>query len=258
MSVTAVISFCKRFTAKFLEVVGAGIATAVTGYLLAHFSGYWSAPAPAAIEVAPGAGVVSKSRRAQPLQPVSADAKGQRPTPAPDLSPAPMPPAPTAVNAAEAAARQHPTEASAPENRARDEKSVEAKVRAALANVDANRPVAPDLRPQQTDIPPAPAAVGAPSRPVDAVPSAAAVTPPAADTASPLAQQAPVLSEQPLPAVEIKSRPVAAVAASPMPAPPAEEDKGPLALIKKIPDLLRSDSPEADGEAPRPPLPVGK
>jgi hypothetical protein len=46
MSVPVVVSFFKRFTVKFIEVVGAGAATAITGYVLAHFSGYWSAPKP--------------------------------------------------------------------------------------------------------------------------------------------------------------------------------------------------------------------
>ena len=59
MSEPAVTSFFKRFAVKFIEVVGAGIATALSGYLLAHFSGYWSSPAstlpsvPPTVQVAP-------------------------------------------------------------------------------------------------------------------------------------------------------------------------------------------------------------
>jgi hypothetical protein len=33
---------------KFVEVIGAGIATAITGYLIAHLGGFLPAPAPAA------------------------------------------------------------------------------------------------------------------------------------------------------------------------------------------------------------------
>jgi hypothetical protein len=36
-----------------------------------------------------------------------------------------------------------------------------------------------------------------------------------------------------------------------------EEDRDILSMIKKIPDLLRPKPSAADGEAPRPPLPVG-
>ena len=55
MSEPVVTAFFKRFAVKFVEVVGAGVATALSGYLLAHFSGYWSSPAstPPAVQVAP-------------------------------------------------------------------------------------------------------------------------------------------------------------------------------------------------------------
>ena len=86
MSEPAVTSFFKRFAVKFIEVVGAGIATALSGYLLAHFSGYWSSPAsaPATVQVAPNlstgvsTSVVSKSQRAQPVHSAWLDAAEQR------------------------------------------------------------------------------------------------------------------------------------------------------------------------------------
>jgi hypothetical protein len=264
MSVSAVVSFFKRFTVKFIEVVGAGIATAITGYLLAHFSGYWSSPAPApsAIQASPNTSAVSKTQRAQPTPPVSADAKEQRRTPAQEVSPAAMQPARTTVNAIQAAAaRKHISETSAADSKPRDEESVEAQVRAALANVDATRPAAPDVPLHQADIPPAPSAVVAPPRPAEGPlgGETVAATPRAADV-----QQSPIQSE-PLPTVEIKSRPVAAVEPLPSAAPPPpaqenvqEEDSGLLSVIKKIPDLLRAASPAPTDEAPRPPQPVGQ
>ncbi len=72
MAVADGASFFSRFTMKFVEVIGAGIATAVTGYLIAHLGGFWSAPArtpevtPAAVQMAPAVSAVPKSARASP------------------------------------------------------------------------------------------------------------------------------------------------------------------------------------------------
>ena len=94
-------------------------------------------------------------------------------------------------------------------------------------------------------------------RPALQTQSPSGAVPRAADPLPPPAQQPPVQSE-PLTTVEIKSRPIASVDASP-PQPPAaeEEDKGLFSAIKRIPDLLRSDTPPPSNEAPRPPMPVG-
>jgi hypothetical protein len=153
------------------------------------------------------------------------------------------------------------TDTSAAESKPRDMEAVEAQVRAALANVDANRPVPADAPPHRGDSPPGPSAVAAPPRPPEApLGTADAAVPPRA--ADPQAQPpAPPVQIEPLPTVEIKSRPVADVAAM----PPAssgqesvEEDKGLLSAIKKIPDLLRFGSPAPADEVPRPPLPVSQ
>src|SRR6266496_2901380 len=79
------VSYLSRFFVKFVEVIAAGVATAISAYLLAHFGGLLP-----------------------PSTPVSA-------------------PAPTSVSEKEP--RQ---------------KSAEALARAALANVDANRPAPAD------------------------------------------------------------------------------------------------------------------
>jgi hypothetical protein len=287
MSDPAVTSFFKRFAVKFIEVVGAGIATALSGYLLAHFSGYWSAPAsaPPAVQVAPntsagtgtgtGTSVVSKSQRAQPARATSTDAKEQRVTTAnpPAVQPARAVVSTKEVSAKEANAKeanakesaasrkQSPAEVPAVESKPRDEESVEAQVRAALANVDASHPAPAEVTPRPSDVSPLPPAVAAQPKPAESTPPPAAVAavPPAAETAPPPAEKGP-LEPEPLAPVEIKSRPVAAVEASPPVAPVSavkEEDRDILSMIKKIPDLLRPKPSASDGEAPRPPLPVG-
>jgi hypothetical protein len=334
MSVFGLGAFFKRFTVKFVEVVGAGIATAVSGYLLAHFTGYWSprTGAPAAVQVAPNAGapnatVATKSPRAQPKQPVVLDVGEQRLANAPEPEPATKPQPHSAAIAAPppqppqppqpAPVRKHPTtETSAAESKPhdtqRDMESVEAQVRAALANVDASRPAPPELPPHQADIAPAPPAPVTPSRlvepsphqldnpapqpaalarphqaepsppqpavqaprPADGIAAVApannAETKPTPAAAAPVelaplpqpqpVQQPPAPSE-PLPTVEIRSRPVAAIDSSASAAPENKtggDDKGLFSVFKKIPDMLRSDTPAADGNAPRPPLPVGQ
>jgi len=80
MAVANGASFFSRFTMKFVEVIGAGIATAVTGYLIAHLGlgGLWSTPArtpevaPAAVQMTPAVSSVPKSARASPAQPPAA------------------------------------------------------------------------------------------------------------------------------------------------------------------------------------------
>jgi ABC transporter substrate binding protein len=75
------VSYLSRFFVKFVEVIAAGVAIAISAYLLAHFGGLLpppstpvSAPAPTAVQVGP-ASEVAESRRAQPTPPVAADAR---------------------------------------------------------------------------------------------------------------------------------------------------------------------------------------
>ena len=296
MSVPDKVSYFSRFTMKFLEICAASIATAVGGYLVAHLGGYlpWPgrepAPTPAAIQSATSpSGVVSKTPRAQPPQPVppaSADADEPRPAAAPDAGSAAKRPARTTVNATQAAPSHRPMttgtiapeskphEVESPESKPRDAESVAAQVRAALEKVDAHRPAPSDAAPQTVSLPPAPPAATVEPRPAEgpvlgttgavavAPPATAAVVvpPPAAEAAREPVQQAPVQPE-PLTPVEIKSRPVAAVEASPspQPAPPAhEEDKGFLSTLAKIPEMLRPAAGATGKDPPRPPLPVGE
>src|SRR5215831_19118007 len=98
------VSYFSRFFVKFVEVTAAGLATAISAYLLAHFGGFLlssptpaSAPAPTAVQVGPTASEVAESRRAKPTPPVAAAAVNeQRPAPqqdtdAPVAQPAPNP-----------------------------------------------------------------------------------------------------------------------------------------------------------------------
>ena len=68
------VSYFSRFFVKFVEVIAAGVATAISAYLLAHFGGLLppsptsvSAPAPTAVQVGSTASEVAESRRAWPL-----------------------------------------------------------------------------------------------------------------------------------------------------------------------------------------------
>jgi hypothetical protein len=256
MSVSEGVSYFSRFFAKFAEVIAVGLATAATGYLIAHLGGLSSSPTPAAIQIAPSASGVS-SPPAQPAPPVSAEANEQR------LTPTAAQPARRTVNATKAVppSKHLKTDTSATESQPRDEKSVEARVRDALAKIDANRPATPDVPPHQADVPPGGAAVEAEPRPVvDGPPGAGTVTvvPRAVDQPRPV-QQAPI-QPAPLIAVERKSRPVAAVEASPAPQParPSEEDRRFSAPEPIISDLLRPNPPMPTGDVLRPPMPVNQ
>jgi len=272
MSVADKSSYLSRFAIKLVEMVAAGIATAVSGYLVAHLGGYLfsSAPAPATVQVAPTTSGASKAAstgpHAPPARAASADAGEKRRASPSDVGPAAAPVRTTATAAPAAVARKPvTTDPSADAGKAGDENTVEAQVRAALANVDASRPAAmPPAAPHQAEAPPAPVAVAVPAS-ADSAAAAGAVeaAPRAADLVPQPAQQAPVQPD-PLTTVEIKSRPVVDVGALPAAAPVqkdaqenSQDDSGLLSAIKHIPDLLRASSSASDGDPPRPPRPVG-
>jgi hypothetical protein len=291
-------SYFSRFAVKFVEIVAAGAATAVSGYLVAHLGGYLSAPpsvpaaapaAPAAVEVAPRTGSVPKvavTPRVEPTKPAAADNNEPRGAAQRETGPAAVAPARTTTNTAPAAParKRATTEAAAAEGKARekepaeakprekettesrardkdDRESVEAQVRAALANVDASHPASAE----RTAPPAPPRAAEAPltTGTIAATPRAAVVALP--PQPAPLVPVQPV-APNPLISVEIKSRPVANVAG--MPAPDGgqpegvpedvKEEKGFLATIKRIPALLRPGAAVTTSEPPRPPLPVNE
>jgi hypothetical protein len=134
---------------------------------------------------------------------------------------------------------------------ARGEKSAEALARAALANLDADRPAPADGPTRRVST--APMA----SAPVDVVPRPTDLPLPAAGVPPP-----PAAAEAPPRHVTVVELPPPNAGgpgeiAVPVPAPAAEEAKGLFSLPKRMLGLLRPGTPSLAGEAPRPPLPVG-
>ena len=288
-------SSLSRFTLKFLEVLTAGFATAVSGFLIAHFTGYFAVPtsAPAVVQPAAIHDVQSGTQGAILADPA---------VPAPATLPVSsvMNAAPAAVKAAPPAALHQSTPADelpssagteakphdAAETKPRNAtkrasaQSFEARVRAALAKVGASYPASADLphraalSPTDRD-PRSPAAepqpldtstssiVSAP-RPTDTAPRlapghAAAAPAPQAPTVQDTGAQNSAVELTPPVAVEIKSQPVAGVDTN-QPAqaaaePPGADQDGTFAAITK---RLRSDKPLPEDQAPRPPIPVGQ
>jgi hypothetical protein len=300
-------SYFSRFFVKFVEVSAAGLATAISAYLLAHFGGLLSssptpasAPAQTAVQVGPTASEVAGSLRPQPTPPAAAAAVNkQSPAPQQDTdAPVAQPARKAAKDANALPPRKHTkTDTSEAEKEARGQKSAEALARAALANVDANRPAPNDaliepgladthsvpgdtqprranVPPRHTDVgPPQPVAVPPNAARIEAAPHAANVQPHPVEispaTGADLQPRSPDVRSSPVAPVDIQRRPI--TGADPLPPrtnppleisapqqpPTADQDKGVFSALKRIPDLMRPDPPAPTGETPRPPMPVG-
>ena len=265
------VSYLSRFFVKFVEIIAAGLASAISAYLLAHFM---SSPTPAspptvtAVPVAPNASGVA----AQPAPPAAAAAASEHPAPqdSPEAKLVPK----TGREAKVLPPRKHTkTDTSVAGKEPRNQKSAEEQVRAALANVDANRRVpadgtiGPDLTDTRSvpvdDVPPRQASV--PSQQPGVLPRPADVPPRSASEPAPNAANVLLQPVQPPPARGADLRPrspdirttspsVSPVAPQPMPS--ADQDKDVFSALKRIPDLLRPDPSGATGEPPRPPMPV--
>jgi hypothetical protein len=259
------VSYLSRFLGKFVEILGAGLASALCAFLLAHFGGYLSPssgrtppPVKAAIEAvmepASPATATAPATTAAPAMtaaPAAAEVIDERPAKPEADGPAAQA-APKPVRATKASPPPNPgrTEAGAAEKRPSG-MSAEALARAALANIDASRAAATD---------------GAPPRATEAARDAEAQ--PRATGATSLARPSEI---RPMSTVDIPSRPVAGiegppsasaqhaggppleVAAAP-PQQPAAHERNLFSGFKLIPDLLR---PASTPTTPRPPLPVG-
>jgi hypothetical protein len=239
-------SYLSRFFAKFVEIVAGGLATAMCAYLIAHLGGPLSSvtPAPAAVSAGPAAGEVATSVPAQPAPPVAAAvASEQRRGSQPVTDAPPAQPARKAEKAALAVPA--PKDVKTGMSMARSEKSVEALARAALANVDADRPAPADVPNRRVSTgtgPAASAAVEVQQRPADMPPRQSDIPPPpAAVEAQPRRVAVDPLSPNASPPPEITA---------PRPEPPADQVKGLFSFLKR-------GAPSIVGEAPRPPLPVG-
>jgi hypothetical protein len=154
------------------------------------------------------------------------------------------------------------------------QKSAEATVRAALAHVDANRPVPTDAQTgpgftrapsvptdvqRRASVPPlqpievpraaimetAPRATDVPPQPAEPRPAAGTDLPPRSPDIR--------TSDAPLPS---NARPPLQIAV-PYPLPPAEQDQDEFSAVTLLPDLLRPDPPPRTGAIQRPPMPVG-
>jgi hypothetical protein len=172
------VSYFSRFFVKFVEIIGAGLASAVCAYVLAHFGGLRpssstpvSAPAPNTVQVGPTGSELPTSLLYQLTPPVAAAAVSEpRPAPQQDTDAAVAQPVPKgAKDVKPLRPRKHTkTDMSMTERKPPGQKSAEALARAALANVDADRPTladAPigrgltDTRPVPADVQPRPADV---------------------------------------------------------------------------------------------------
>jgi hypothetical protein len=263
----AEVSYLSRFLVKFVEIVGAGFASAVSAYLLAQFGGVlMSSPAPGVVQATPTAGAAADAVRAPPPLPVAAAAVNE-PQPAQEPTGArSVPPAGKVTEPALPPRAEGKTDRGAAEKRTPADKSAEALARAALAKMDADRrsPAAPPMpRPAHAR---AAAAIEAAPRPTEVRPQA--VQPQPVGAAQPL--RSPAGPPAPATPANVESGPVAA--AEPLPSgagasvetsapksPPATDRHrwGVLSALGRIPDLLRPDPPPMLGEAPRPPAPVG-
>ena len=250
------VSVFSRFFVKFAEIIAAGLATAVSGYLIAHLSGALSSPVPepARAVIAPAPDV---SPPVQPPSSISGDlneqhtaAKNEQHTAAKEaVSPPPQLTRP--VNTGKTAPpRKHTETATSVAESKRDQESLVARVRDALANVDAGR----------TGLPTVPARIDLrvdPASPAPQPPSSANISRGAATGAAPPGNvelgSFPARQTQPNPliAVEIQPRPVA----EPSTAPSGETETG---IISGLERMLRHDPLAGSEEAPRPPLPVGQ
>ena len=272
------VPYFSRFLVKFVEIIAAGFASAISAYLLAHFGGVLlSYPTPAPAPVTPTASLLADSVRAQPIPLLAvAPVNERRAVPQKDIdAPAVQPAANVGKEAKTLPLRKHAkTATSVAEKGPRGQKSVEVLTRAALANIDADRPAPVDapigpglndtrarvdaIQPRQASVPPRQADVV--PRPVDLPPRAAAINAaqPAADTQPQPVQPRPAIGtnlQQRSPDVPATVDPQPSSSA-PQPTP-ADQDKDVFSALKRIPDLLRPDPPTAAGEAPRPPMPVG-
>src|SRR5262249_29026828 len=137
MSVSAEVSYFSRFLVKFIEMIAAGLATAMCGYLIAHLNGAVSSPptpASAVNQVPPSASMLS-SLPLQPNPPVSFDTNKLPPPPQQEVNAPPVAqPRQTTANIIKVEPPRKRVE-----NATTAVESNHHRVRAALANVDAKR-----------------------------------------------------------------------------------------------------------------------
>jgi hypothetical protein len=229
MSGPAKVSFLSRFAVKFVEIVAAGIGTAVSGYLVAHITGYLSSPTTASVEPPqaaihsvdqkprePGNGTSATASKAHDAESVEAKVRaalakvGSASPAAPDVQPPPADAAPVApVAVTEPQPAKELTASPAPLD------TVEIK----------SLPVATVDQPSSDQ------------------PSSTGHDAQASDPATVAAKRAPAATGSLLP---------------PQPPPVNLAEGGLFSVFKHFPNMLRHDEPEPDESDVRPPRTLGQ
>src|SRR5262249_14243405 len=120
MSASEDASYFSRFLLKFVEIIAAGLATAVSGYLIAHLTGVLSSPAPspgpAAMQGAPSALAPAPVQAVSPSTDATSNSPSQVTAASPQVNaPSPQGNAPSAqVNAPSAQANAPSPQVNAP------------------------------------------------------------------------------------------------------------------------------------------------
>jgi hypothetical protein len=256
MSVSAEVSYFSRFLVKFIEIIAAGLATAVSGYLIAHLSSALSSPAPTPAGAAnqmPASTSMLSSLPLQPKPPVSFDTNKPPPALQQEVNapPAAQPGQTTADTKKVEPPRKHVENATTAAESNHQRNPLLARVRAALANVDAKHTDPLEVTPRRADLNRPSPAVAQP-HPISAPPTI--TTPPiTATAASPLipgeVRSAPIhdtpIDPNPLPRVEVTSR-------------PAAESPAPSTEMSPLEQRLRQDPLIGTVDPPRPPMPVAQ
>jgi hypothetical protein len=128
------VPYFSRFLVKFVEIIAAGFASAISAYLLAHFGGVLlSYPTPASAPVTPTASLLADSVRAQPIPLLAAPINERRAVPQKDADALAVQLAPNAGQEAKTLPlRKHAkTDASVADKGSRAQKSTELPTRAA-------------------------------------------------------------------------------------------------------------------------------
>lgn len=260
MPISDDVPYLSRFLTKLIEIIAAGLATAVSGYLIAHLSGILSSPAPPQAP-APAAAIIAVGPSAlpQPIPPnsgpvnepsVTSRQQADAPIVAEPTLPQQQLNAPPvaqftrgSVNDVKAtASRKHIEITTSAAESKRDQRSFITRVQAALRNADHAPP-----RLSNTDL------IAAHPPPVPDASAAVAVKPAGGTVVrSGPALEAPIQPYPPGP-IEIESRPVTSVQSSPAPA--AEKETG---VLSDLEEILRHDPFARSDDAPRPPMPVGQ
>ena len=245
MSAPENVSLTSRFALKFVEIVAAGLATAASGYLIAHLSGILSAPDAAVTTVVDGSMV--SGQPPQPVAPTGAETTQERLVPQQEAdAPRAVGPTRRIVNITKTQpAGKHIEKPVKGADGTRDENSLAAQVRAALANADARR-----IEPLDNSLPGNFARQGAA---IEQPPPLRARSDPAAISAAPTA--APELRPA-LPPVG--ANPPAAVETTPpvIQSPTASVNQ--TGVLSTLEQMLRHDPVANADEAPRPPMPIGQ